>query len=103
MDIKAKIDEIVYKIRNDDQLAKKFAAEPVKTLEDLLGVDLPDEQIKALAEGVKAKLESAGITEKLSDLAGKAGAAIDDAAAKLELNEKAAKIGNAIGGLFGRK
>ena len=28
----------------------------MKTVEDLLGVDLPDEQIKAVVEGVKAKL-----------------------------------------------
>ena len=103
MDIKAKIEEIVNKIKSDDELGKKFAKEPVKTLEDLLGVDLPDEQIKAMVDSVKAKLEGAGISDKLGDLVGKAGAAIDEAADKLDLNEKAAKIGDAIGGLFGKK
>ena len=112
MDIKAKIEELVQKIKSDDGLLKKFTTDPIKTLEDLMGVDLPDEQIRALAEGVKAKLEGADIIGKLEktdiggklgELAGKAGAAIDDVADKLDLNEKAAKLGDAIGGLFGKK
>ena len=53
MEIKAKIEELVKKIKADDGLAKRFAKEPIKTLEDLLGVDLPDEQFKALLEGIK--------------------------------------------------
>lgn len=62
MDIKAKIEEIVEKAKNDETFHKELKSNPVKAIEDLLGVDLPDEQIKAVAEGVKAKmnLESAG-------------------------------------------
>ena len=56
MDIKAKSEEIVNKAKSDKDFAAKLQKDPVKTVEDLLGVDLPDEQIKAVVEGVKAKL-----------------------------------------------
>lgn len=56
MDIKAKIEELVGKIKSDESLMAKFKADPVKAVEDLLGVDLPDESLKAIADGVKAKL-----------------------------------------------
>ena len=63
MDIKAKIEELVAKIKGDSSLLSKFKSEPVKTIEGLLGVDLPDEQVKKIADGVKAKLslEKAGL------------------------------------------
>lgn len=64
--IKEKIEEITEKIKNSDNLMAKFKAEPVKTLEDLLGIDLPDEIIEKIVEGVKAKLT----LEKASDLLG---------------------------------
>ena len=43
MDIKAKADEIVGKIKTDKTLASKFKTDPISTVEGLLGVDLPDE------------------------------------------------------------
>ena len=54
--LKGKIDEIVAKIKGDPNLLKKFDKDPVKTVESLAGVDLPDDQVKPLVEGVKAKL-----------------------------------------------
>jgi len=56
MDIQAKIEEIVSKIKADPSIAAQFTKEPVKTLESILGIDLPDDQIKAMVEGIKAKL-----------------------------------------------
>ena len=56
MDIKAKIEEIVLKLKKDESLMKSFKKDPIKTVEGLLGVDLPDEQLKPLVDGVKAKL-----------------------------------------------
>ncbi len=56
MDIKAKIEEIVAKIKADKNIAAKFKENPVKTVEDLLGIDLPDDQVKAIVDGVKAKI-----------------------------------------------
>lgn len=60
MDIKAKIDEIIAKIKSDDKFAAKFKKDPVKAVEDLLGVDLPDEQVEGVVSGVKAKLKLDG-------------------------------------------
>lgn len=56
MDIKKKIEELAEKIKNDSDLREGFLKEPIPTLEKLLGVDLPEEQLKQLAEGLKAKI-----------------------------------------------
>ena len=110
MDIKTKIDELVKKIKADDGLAKRFAKEPIKTLEDLLGVDLPDEQIKALIDGIKEKLNKGGkeddkesVGEKLGDLADKVGDKLGDLADKVGLDDLADKVGDKLGDLFGKK
>lgn len=56
MDIKEKIEEIVEKVKGDDKLLAKFKDDPVKTVEKLLGVDLPDDIIEKVVDGVKAKI-----------------------------------------------
>lgn len=56
MDIKEKIEEIVNKVKSDKDFASKFSSDPVKAIKSVLGIDLPDDQIKALIEGVKAKV-----------------------------------------------
>lgn len=56
MDIKNKIEELVEKIKADKDLQSQFAKDPVAAVKKLTGVDLPDEQVKKIAEGVKAKL-----------------------------------------------
>ena len=68
MDIKAKITELVDKIKNDKGLAEKFQKDPIATVEGLLGVDLPDEQIKAVADGVKAKISLDKVGDALGGL-----------------------------------
>lgn len=68
MDIKEKIEELVEKIKSDKDLSSSFKSNPVATLEKLLGVDLPDEQIKALVEGIKAKLDPASAGGLLGSL-----------------------------------
>ncbi len=55
-DVKAKVDELVKKISSEKDLARKFVKNPVKTVEDLLGVDLPDEAVKKIIEGVREKI-----------------------------------------------
>ena len=67
--IKKKIDEMIHKkaegvinkVKSDPQFAKKFATEPVKAVEEVLGVDLPDEQVKGLIEVVKNTRQRCGI------------------------------------------
>ena len=63
MDIKAKINELVEKIKNDPALLAQFKAEPVKAVEGLLGVDLPDDVVEKVVDGIKAKIA----VDKLSD------------------------------------
>ena len=103
MDVIAKIDELVKKIKADDGLAKRFAKEPIKTLEDLLGVDLPDEQFKELLEGIKAKLNLEDAGGKLGDLADKVGDKLGDLADKVGLDDLADKVGDKLGDLFGKQ
>ena len=71
MDIKAKIEELVSKIKKDDKLMDKFKKEPVKTVEDLIGIDLPNDQIEKLVDGIKAKISLDSIGDKLGGLFGK--------------------------------
>lgn len=56
MDIKNKIEELVEKIKGDKDLQSQFAKDPVAAVKNLIGVDLPDEQLKKIADGVKAKI-----------------------------------------------
>lgn len=67
MDIKNKAEEIVNKIKNDKDIKAKFEKDPVKTIEDLIGIDLPDEMINKVIDGVKDKLTG----DALGDIAGK--------------------------------
>lgn len=74
MDIKAKIDELVSKVTKDAEVKSLFAKDPVKAVEKVLGVDLPDEQVKAIIDGVKAKLagdQAMGLLGKVKGLFGK--------------------------------
>ena len=66
MDIKEKIEEIVDKVKNDEEFEKNFKENPVKAVESVVGVDLPDDKIKLIVEGVKAKI-GAGKIGKLFD------------------------------------
>ena len=56
MDIQKIITDVLAKLEGDENLIAKFTANPVKTLEGLLNVDLPDDQINAVIDAIKAKL-----------------------------------------------
>ena len=56
MDIKEKITEIVEKLKNDKNLMSNFKTNPIQTIENLIGVDIPDETIEKVIDGVKAKI-----------------------------------------------
>lgn len=75
--IKEKINEIVEKIKNDKNIAAKFQKDPVTTVEELIGIDLPNDQVEKIIDGIKAKI------------------ALD----KIDM-DKAASL---LGGLFGKK
>ena len=69
--IKDKLDEIVNKIKSDKTLMTRFQSEPVKVVEELVGMDLPDDQIEKLAEAVKAKIDLDKVGNLLGGLFGK--------------------------------
>jgi hypothetical protein len=73
--IKEKIEQVVKKLMADKNLMAKFEKNPAKVIEELLGVDLPDDLVNQIIEGVKAKIS----LEKVGDAL------------------------NALGGLFGKK
>lgn len=63
MDIKEKIQEVVEKLTKDKGLQEQFKEDPVKALEKILGVDLPDDIVEKVVQGVQAKMTA----DKLSD------------------------------------
>ena len=73
MDIKAKIEELVAKIKSDDGLMKKFKDDPIKAVEGLIGIDLPDDQVEKIVDGIKAKISFDDLGDKLGDIGGKFG------------------------------
>lgn len=56
MDIKEQIKKVVDKVTKDEKLMKQFQTDPVKAVESVLGVDLPDDIVKKIVDGVKAKI-----------------------------------------------
>lgn len=57
MDIREKIEQAVKKLTGDKQLMEKFEKNPASVLEELIGVDLPDDQVNQIIDGIKAKLK----------------------------------------------
>lgn len=79
-ELKAKIEEIVKKLTDNKDLMESFKKDPIKTVEKLLGIDLPDETIEKIVDGVKAKITM----DKLDDLTdGKLGDALGGILKKL--------------------
>lgn len=68
MDIKAQVTQVVDKIKSDDKLMDKFKENPTKAVEGIIGVDLPDDAINGIVEGVKAKLAASKIGGALGGL-----------------------------------
>ena len=57
MDIKKKAEELIQKLQKDPKLLEKFRSNPIPVVEELVGMDLPDDQIRQMAELVKAKID----------------------------------------------
>ena len=69
-EIMDKVKEAVEKLQSDDGLMDNFKSDPNKTIEGLIGIDLPDEQLKNIADMVKAKLDPNGsVVENLENQA----------------------------------
>ena len=70
MDIKAKIEEIVKKLMSDKDLMAKFEKNPASVIEELIGIDLPDDQVNQLVDGIKAKISLDKVSNALGGLGG---------------------------------
>lgn len=70
MDIQKLINDVLEKLKKNDNLKNDFMTNPVKVLEDLVGIDLPDEKINAVIDGIKAKLNIDDLAEKASGIMG---------------------------------
>ena len=69
-ELKNKLDEIAEKIKNDKNIAAKFQKDPIGTVEGLIGIDLPNDQIEALVDAVKAKINLDKMGDALGGLKG---------------------------------
>lgn len=65
LDLKEIIEKAANAILKDDQLKTMFKNEPIKALEKILKVDLPDELLEPVIEGIKVKITA----DKLGDAA----------------------------------
>ena len=70
MDIKAKAMELVEEIQKNPKVLSEFRENPVPVIEKLVGMDLPDDQIRKLAELVKAKIDLDKAGDLLKGLGG---------------------------------
>lgn len=68
--IKDIIDGLVDKIKDNKDLMEKFKDEPVKVIEELLHIDLPDEMLDKVVDGVKAKINLDQIGDMLEGFGG---------------------------------
>lgn len=68
MDIKATVEKAVKKLMDNPSLMKKFEKEPVKVIEELIGVDLPDDLVNQLIDAIKAKITAEKVGDALQGL-----------------------------------
>lgn len=68
MDIKATVEKTVKKLMDNPALLKKFDKEPVKVIEELVGMDLPDDVVEPLIDGIKVKLAATKVGDALEGL-----------------------------------
>jgi len=79
MDIQKIIGEVVAKLTSNPDLIKSFLSNPAQLLEKTFGIDLPDDQINQVIEGVKSQIDlskfdikdAAGLLGKLKGILGK--------------------------------
>ena len=53
VDVKEMIDKVVDKAKNDPKFMDDLKKDPEKTLEGLLGVDIPDGTVEKVVDGIR--------------------------------------------------
>lgn len=70
-ELKKKVEEIVARLKSDPKSLKDFGSDPVKTIENLSGIDIPDGMEDKIVAGVKAALageKAGGIIDAIKNL-----------------------------------
>lgn len=70
MDIKAQINKIVEEVSKNPNIKEQFEKEPVKVIEKIVGIDLPDDVVIKIIDGVKAKMTIDGVSKAADALKG---------------------------------
>ncbi len=70
MDIKGQINKIVEEVSKNPDIKEQFEKEPVKVIENLIGIDLPDDVVMNIIDGVKAKLTLDNVSKAADALKG---------------------------------
>ena len=68
VDIKAKIEQIAKKLMSDKTLMQRFEKTPPSVIEEYVRVDLPEDLVNQIVEGVKAKLTVDKVGDALEGL-----------------------------------
>jgi methyl coenzyme M reductase subunit C len=68
--MKEKVDEIVKKVQSDPKILDNFKKNPTKTVEGIIGVDLPEDQINSIVEAVKTKIDLTNLESSIKGLFG---------------------------------
>ena len=70
MDIKEQISKVVEEVSKNPNIKEQFEKEPVKVIEKVIGVDLPDDIVMKIIDGVKAKLTVDSVSKAAGALKG---------------------------------
>ncbi len=70
IDIKELAEKAIDTIKGDDNLLESFKTNPIKVVEKILNVDLPDEILEKIVEIVKTKINVDDAKEALGKIAG---------------------------------
>lgn len=70
VDIKGQIDKIVEEVTKNPNIKEQFEKEPVKVIEKVIGIDLPDDVVMKIVDGVKAKLTMDSVSKAAGTLKG---------------------------------
>lgn len=70
MDIKEQISRIVEEVSKNPNMKEQFEKEPVKVIEKVTGIDMPDDIVMKVIDGVKAKMTIGNVSKAADALKG---------------------------------
>ena len=69
-DVKELAEKAVETIKGDDNLLESFKKDPIKVVEKILNIDLPDEILEKIVEVVKTKINLDDAKDAIGKIAG---------------------------------